>query len=88
MDQQEKELLNITLNLVKENNEMLHKVRGVQKRQFVFSVLKIVIIVGIALGAFYFLQPLIDQVGKFIQSTGVNIDQLKNLGNTLQNLPR
>jgi hypothetical protein len=61
MDQEEKELLGETLELEKENNQMLRKIRGVQKRQILFSVLKGIFIVGIALGVFYFLEPFLNK---------------------------
>lgn len=88
METEEKKLLQNTFNLAEENNKMLHKVRGVQKRHAIFSVLKIVIIIGIAVGAYYFLQPFVKSVLKFIQDSGASIDQLKNLGSMFQNMPR
>lgn len=84
-----KQLLQATYKIVEENNKMLHKVRGVQKRQAIFSMLKWLIIIGIAIGAFYFLEPYVKNILKFIQDSGASISQLKNLGNTFQNsMPR
>ena len=82
MESENKEMI----ELIRENNKMLHKVRGVQKRQAIFSVLKIVIIVGIAVGGYYFLQPFVGQIQKFIQDSGASISQLKNLGGMFQNI--
>jgi len=84
MNPEERKLLQNTFNLAEENNKMLHKVRGVQKRQVLFSVLKWIIIIGITVGAFYFLEPYVQQLQSLIEKTGVNIDQLKNLNNTLR----
>jgi len=84
MNPEERKLLQNTFNLAEENNKMLHKVRGVQKRQVLFSVLKWIIIIGITVGAFYFLEPYVQQLQSLIEKTGVNIDQLKNLSNTLR----
>jgi len=84
MNPEERKLLQNTFNLAEENNKMLHKVRGVQKRQAFFSVLKWIIIIGITVGAFYFLEPYVQQLQSLIEKTGVNIDQLKNLSNTLR----
>jgi hypothetical protein len=81
MNPEERKLLQNTFNLAEENNRMLRKVRGVQKRQAVFSVLKWIVIIGVAVGAFYFLQPYIDNVLKFIQDSSASLNQLKNLGN-------
>lgn len=89
MEQEEKKLLQNTFNLAEENNKMLHKVRGVQKRHAIWGVAKIIIIIAIAVGAYYFLQPFVKSILKFIQDSGASINQLKNLGNTFQNiLPR
>ena len=88
MESENKEIL----DLLRENNKMLHKVRGVQKRQAIFSILKWIIIIGIFVGSYYIAQPFIGQMQKFIKDSGVSIDQLKNLGNTLQsgmpNIPK
>jgi len=85
-ESESKQLLQAAYKLAEENNKMLYKVRGVQKRQAIFSILKWLIIIGIAMGAFYFLQPFVGQVQKFIQDSGASINQLKNLGNTFQNI--
>jgi len=57
-----KQLLEANLKVSKENNKMLHKMRGAQKRANIFKFLYWLIIIGIAVGAFYFLQPLFEQV--------------------------
>lgn len=62
MDPESKKLLESTLSLTEENNEMLHKIRGVQKRETLWRVLRLFIIVGIAFGAFYFLEPYLNKV--------------------------
>jgi len=81
MNPEERKLLQNTFNLAEENNKMLRKVRGIQKAQAFFSVLKWIVIIGVAIGAFYFLQPYIDNVLKFIQDSSASLNQLKNLGN-------
>lgn len=68
MDPESKKLLEETYQLVKDNNEMLHKVRTVQKWATFWHTLKVLVIVGVALGAFYFLQPYIDGVVNFYSS--------------------
>ena len=57
MQPEEKKLLEETFELAKDNNKMLHKVRSIQKIQAFWSILKIIVIVGIALGAAYYLEP-------------------------------
>ena len=57
MDPESKKLLEETLALARENNHMLRKVRKVQKWAAFSSALKILIVIGITLGSFYFLEP-------------------------------
>ncbi len=65
--------------IVEENNKMLHKVRGVQKRQAFWGVLKVLFFIGIALGAFYFLEPYIANISKFLSDTGTTLNSIKNI---------
>ena len=85
MDPESKKLLQETFSLAEENNKILHKMRRGQRIASVMQVVYWLIIIGIAVGAFYFLQPYINQIGKFIGGSGFDINQLKNLGN---NMPR
>ena len=91
MDSESKKLLEKTFALAEENNKMLHKVRSIQKWATWWSMLKVIIIVGVAFGVFYFLEPV---VNKFIsiwnnisgsQQQNLNInpvqDFLKKIGN-------
>ena len=60
MDQNEKRILRETLEIAKENNEMLKKMR---RGQFIGNVARIfywVIILGASFGAYYFIQPYIE----------------------------
>jgi hypothetical protein len=62
MTPEEKALLDSTYTLVKENNDIL---RAMQRRGRISLALRIfywVLIIGISLGAFYFIQPYIDLV--------------------------
>jgi len=88
MDPEERKMLEKTYELAKDNNEMLHRVRGVQKRAFVWSVLKIIVIVGIAFGAFYYLEPYLNKVMNILtQISGMkqNVDPT-TLQNALKNI--
>ena len=84
MDPESKQLLQNTFNLAEENNKMLRKMRRAQKMASFMRIIYWLIIIGIGIGAFYFLQPYINQIQKFMQDSGVSINQLKNLGNTLK----
>ena len=77
MDPESKKLLEETFRLTQENNNMLRKVRSVQKWANLWSLLKVLLIIGIALGSFYFLEPF---VNKFISIwNNVSGNQQQNL---------
>lgn len=82
MDSESKKLLEETLKLAKENNKMLHSVRKVQKLYTFWSAFKVIVIVGIAFGSFYFLGPF---VNKFIDIwNNISGSQQKLQGNPVQ----
>lgn len=62
MDGELKQLLQHTLELAEENNKLLHKIRGVQRRGTIWQALKWILILGIAFGSFYFLEPYLNKV--------------------------
>lgn len=62
MDPESKQLLQNTLALAEENNKLLHKIRGVQKRETFWQILKLILIIGVALGLFYYLEPYLNKV--------------------------
>jgi uncharacterized membrane protein len=64
MSPEERELLDRSVALTEENNKMLH---GMKRSMFwsrVMSVIYWLFIIGISIGAFYFMQPYIDQITK------------------------
>lgn len=76
--------------LVEENNRMLHKMRRAQIIGGVLRVLYWVIIIGFAVGAFYFVQPYLDGIYSTysgiqngVQTSRENIPSLPNLGGLL-----
>ena len=79
MDPESKKLLEKTLSLTEENNKMLRKVRSVQKRHFFWAIFKLFIIVGIAFGLFYFLEPFVNRITNVfsqISGTKQNLDNI------------
>ena len=88
MELEEKAILEETLALTKENNTMLHRVRRVQNRQAWWGVFKFILIISIALGSFYYLEPYLNKlVGLYSQISGknANIDP-STLQNALRNI--
>jgi hypothetical protein len=90
MDPESKKLIEETFELAKENNKMLHRVRRVQKRQALWSFIKVVFVIGISVGALYFLQPFMDKaIGLFNQISGTSQslqDNSVNLKDVLKKL--
>lgn len=85
MEEQElKELLEANLRLSKENNRMLKKMRRAQKRATIFRVLYWIVIIAIALGAIYFLQPYFERVKMLYEQI---LPGLKNIGEIGGSLP-
>jgi hypothetical protein len=48
----------------------------VQKRRAFYNVIKILFFAGVAVGAFYFVQPYVDKTRAFMESLGVAKEQL------------
>ena len=62
MDQDIKGLLEKNLKLSEDNNKLLLKLHNIQKWTLISRVLYWLILIGIAIGAFYFIQPLISNL--------------------------
>jgi hypothetical protein len=86
MDPESKKLLEETFRLAEENNRMLHKVRSVQKWAAFWSGLKIFIIIGITLGAFYFLEPYLKKVMDLYGSVSGTSQEQNVDGSSIQDL--
>jgi len=78
MDHESKQLLQNTLALAEENNKMLHKIRGVQKRGTLWQVLKLIVIIGIALGSFYYIEPYLNKIMDLYNSVSGMQQQINN----------
>lgn len=86
MDPESRKLLEDTFALVEENNKMLRKVRSVQKWATFWQTLKVLLIIGIAFGVFYFLEPYLNKVMDLYNSVSGATQKLNNTGNSLQDL--
>ncbi|MCC7160420.1 hypothetical protein IT399_01705 [Candidatus Nomurabacteria bacterium] len=84
MDPESKRLLEETLALTKENNKMLHKVRSVQKWATFWLYLKIFIIIGVALGVFYYIEPYVNKVADLYSSISGTTQKINNTNNSFQ----
>ena len=62
MSPEERELLNRSVELSEDNNKILHSMRRAQCISSIISFVYWVFIIGSAVGAYYFIQPYIDQI--------------------------
>lgn len=88
MQPEERELLQKMYALVEENNKILHKMRRSALLTSVFQIFYWVMILGLSFGAFYFIQPYINNViGAYnggvetLTGTPGNKESLTDVGN-------
>lgn len=60
MQPEEREMLKKTLELTQENNKMLHSIRRGMFWSRVMRIVYWVVIIGVAVGAYYYIAPYID----------------------------
>lgn len=60
MQPEEREMLKKTLELAQENNKMLHSMRRYMFFGRIFRVIYWVVIIGAAIGAYYYIEPYLD----------------------------
>ena len=77
MPPEEKELLEKSVVLAEDNNKILRSMRNSMRWGRIMTVIYWLLIIGISVGAFYFLQPYVDQVMK---TYGSFSNAIKNLG--------
>ena len=79
---EEKELLELT----KENNEILRKMRRSLFWGRVFKAVYLIIILGVTFGAYYFIQPYLEGVLGTYQSLLGGAEGVPEAGNSLPNI--
>jgi hypothetical protein len=80
-----KKLLEENLKLSKENNELLKKVRAFQRWSQITKVLYWFVIILVAAGAFYFIQPYLGGILNLYSGGVSDIGSVKNIKDTLTN---
>jgi hypothetical protein len=79
MDPELKNKLDNIQSLAEDNNKMLKKIRRGQRWTSFLQAIYWLIIISLGIGAFYFLEPYIDQMRGFINNTGDTINSIKNI---------
>jgi len=83
MSPEERELLDRSVELSEENNKMLHSMRRSMRIRSFMTVVYWVIIIGSAVGAYYFIQPYVDQI---VNVYGGAKNDLNNISQMIQGL--
>lgn len=85
MNPEERSLLQRTYELVEENNKILTTLRRASRVGIAIKVFYWVVIIGLSLGSFYFIQPYIDAIknpegiNTNVSPTNSYIDNIKSL---------
>ncbi|MBI5139123.1 hypothetical protein HZA26_00730 [Candidatus Nomurabacteria bacterium] len=80
MDPESKKLLQDTFNIAQENNQMLRALKRSMQMARVMSILYWVFIIGSAVGAYYLIQPYVDQMMSVYEGAGEVLDNIKSFG--------
>jgi hypothetical protein len=80
MDEKENNKLDRLEDMLEENNEILHKLHRAEKLRQFGSLLYWLIVLGLAFGAYYFIQPYVDNLrglyGEFRDRIGGAVDNV------------
>lgn len=79
MDSQDRELLQKTFQLAEENNAMLRKMRRSMRVANAMRIVYWLIIIGLSVGALYFIQPYIDQLLQVYSGAQSDLQSVQNL---------
>jgi len=82
MTPEERSLLQRIANTVEENNEMLHSIRRVQKWATIWRAVYWTVIIGSAIGAYWIIQPYIDQLLGVYSGAQSNLDTVRGFLNS------
>jgi len=88
-DPQIKEILRDIQEKTQENNDLLKKMHRSQIWGRVFRIIYWVIIIGVAIGAYYFIEPYITAVWNTYQSISTGVDSIQQAtaeGSTFESL--
>lgn len=79
MDEELRSLVEETKELVEENNKILHSIQRTTRLGFFVKLLYWLVVFGIAVGAFYYVKPYIEQLMKVYESVKQTESKLQNV---------
>ena len=77
MDPDTQKMIRETLRLSRENNEMLHKMRGAQKRAAFWRFIKLLISIGLFILAYRFIMPYVNDLRDSYESARSSLEQMQ-----------
>ncbi|OGI68420.1 hypothetical protein A2738_00855 [Candidatus Nomurabacteria bacterium RIFCSPHIGHO2_01_FULL_42_15] len=77
MSPEERELLNKSVSLSEENNKILHSMKRSMRIASITRAVYWIFIIGSAIGAFYLLQPYVDQLKSIYAGASETLNNLK-----------
>jgi hypothetical protein len=83
MDQEEKDLLEKTYEMAKENNHILKGIRSSNRLSSFIRVLYWVIIIGVSIATYYFVQPYVNPLIKTYQNIQNDLSGVKSVLNSI-----
>lgn len=86
MEQSDNALLREIHKLTKENNKMLHKLERDAKRSRFWKTLKIVVMGALLFGAYYLVQPLIENLTNAYTSIQNSFEEIQNTRESASNI--
>ena len=81
MNPEEKELLQKTYELSEENNKILHSIRRGNRWSYFFKITYWVLVIGVAFGAYFYIQPYVNVLSNTYHGVTSDIDDIKNIAN-------
>jgi hypothetical protein len=88
MTPDEKELLQKTYDLSVENHKMLRGIRNSNRWASVFRVIYWILIIGVSIGSFIYLQPYVNNILNAYQSIQGDLNTVKTVANKLPSIPK
>ncbi len=84
MTPEEKELLHRSVALSEENNDILRSIQRTMRFSHFLNIIYWIVIIGIAVGAFYFVQPYVKEFQSMYASAQSQFGSFANMFNTLK----
>ena len=83
MDDEERKILDKTYSLAKENNKILKELRAAKRREAVMRLIYWLVIIGVALTIFYYIQPYIENLTEIYRSSSAFIEEASEIRDRL-----